>query len=355
MNEEELIRETRKLIGRWDNVRIVGLGWSGGTREGFQFNPTDVRTGGGGLFPPPPPPTNTGACCPEEGDCFISTQSVCEAGGGDYQGDGTTCDPDPCPPKGACCVGTDCTVETEDDCTGMGGTYQGDDTTCDPNPCETPTGACCVGTDCTIETEDDCTGMGGTYQGDDTTCDPNPCVEPECVCGFDDFESSGRRFLRYNRSITGTVDTTEDNDCDPPNNASRVLHADCSATYESHFEPIADPCTEIVDLDSSSSSYTNTFNGVLIDSCSSPDIECFCPSVFPFNQCSGFPFFAFSNCGCSAPSANTVTTATTRITTWTFSEDCTIGCTACIGCNLHCTISGSYVLTETLSEECVPV
>ena len=36
---------------------------------------------------------------------------------------------------GACCSGESCTVVTAGDCSGIGGDYQGDDTTCDPNPC----------------------------------------------------------------------------------------------------------------------------------------------------------------------------------------------------------------------------
>ncbi len=43
--------------------------------------------------------------------------------------------PTPFPSTGACCVGEICSVTTEDDCTGMGGVYQGNGTTCDPNPC----------------------------------------------------------------------------------------------------------------------------------------------------------------------------------------------------------------------------
>jgi len=39
------------------------------------------------------------------------------------------------PVTGACCVGATCTVMTAADCTAGGGTYQGDDTTCTPNPC----------------------------------------------------------------------------------------------------------------------------------------------------------------------------------------------------------------------------
>ena len=103
----------------------------------------------------------------------------------------------PTPPvvaTGACCIGGECSIETEADCISAGGTYQGDDTTCDPNPCEepppTPTGACCRGEDCTIETQESCESDGGVYQGDDATCIPNPCEEPpptpcpESGCAF---------------------------------------------------------------------------------------------------------------------------------------------------------------------------
>ncbi|MCA9727168.1 MAG: hypothetical protein KC729_05745, partial [Candidatus Eisenbacteria bacterium] len=64
----------------------------------------------------------------------------------------------PCPvvgePTGACCFadGT-CSVETEADCATAGGSYQGNDTTCEPNPCDQPTGACCFADgSCSIQT-----------------------------------------------------------------------------------------------------------------------------------------------------------------------------------------------------------
>lgn len=41
------------------------------------------------LYAPP-----TGACCDEFGNCTVTTQDQCQ---GSYQGDGTTCDPNPCP------------------------------------------------------------------------------------------------------------------------------------------------------------------------------------------------------------------------------------------------------------------
>lgn len=36
---------------------------------------------------------------------------------------------------GACCNGEDCSIQTEADCVDSGGEYQGNGTTCDPNPC----------------------------------------------------------------------------------------------------------------------------------------------------------------------------------------------------------------------------
>lgn len=71
-----------------------------------------------------------GACC-VDGECSITTAAACEEAGGNYLGDGTTCDGVDCT-QGACCDGEDCTITTEEECTG---TYQGDGTTCDPNPC----------------------------------------------------------------------------------------------------------------------------------------------------------------------------------------------------------------------------
>ena len=46
----------------------------------------------------------TGACCDME-NCSITTQSLCETGGGAYEGDATDCSPNPCvEPTGACCL-----------------------------------------------------------------------------------------------------------------------------------------------------------------------------------------------------------------------------------------------------------
>ncbi|MEE8576812.1 MAG: hypothetical protein V3T31_06120, partial [candidate division Zixibacteria bacterium] len=48
--------------------------------------------------PPPPPPDPTGACCDlRNGVCDITTQADCQAPYQQYLGDGTQCDPNPCP------------------------------------------------------------------------------------------------------------------------------------------------------------------------------------------------------------------------------------------------------------------
>lgn len=82
----------------------------------------------------------------------------------------------PCPADdapGACCFADgSCTLEFRVDCQGD---FLGDGTSCDPNPCDQPaTGACCDAEgNCTIRTAEEC--AGDDYRGDDVPCDPNPC------------------------------------------------------------------------------------------------------------------------------------------------------------------------------------
>ncbi|HEU4401463.1 MAG TPA: multicopper oxidase domain-containing protein, partial [Candidatus Polarisedimenticolia bacterium] len=77
---------------------------------------------------------------------------------------------------GACCQGATCTLQAPSACLGLPGVYQGDGTSCSPNPCFVPTGACCAsnGT-CTVVTQTTCTGGGGSYQGDASTCAAVAC------------------------------------------------------------------------------------------------------------------------------------------------------------------------------------
>jgi spore coat protein A len=78
--------------------------------------------------------------------------------------------------SGGCCQGSTCTVQTPAACLALPGTYQGDGTSCSPNPCIVTTGACCANSGtCTEVTQATCTGGGGTYQGDGSTCDTAVC------------------------------------------------------------------------------------------------------------------------------------------------------------------------------------
>ena len=79
----------------------------------------------------------TGACCLEGGTCVITTAEMCSSEyQGEYYGDGTTCDPNPCPqpdpdPEGACWLdGPSCRVLTEAECLALEGHYSGDGSDC---------------------------------------------------------------------------------------------------------------------------------------------------------------------------------------------------------------------------------
>ena len=71
-----------------------------------------------------------------------------------------------------------CMMATAVQCADATGTYQGDETSCDPNPCPQPVGACCFsGGSCMEDVEAACDVMGGVFQGGETVCDPNSCTQ----------------------------------------------------------------------------------------------------------------------------------------------------------------------------------
>ncbi|MDG2423185.1 MAG: hypothetical protein P8M22_04330 [Phycisphaerales bacterium] len=81
-------------------------------------------------------------------------------------------------PLGACCVDDNCSVVTAADCSAAGGNYLGDDSNCDNDPCGgggDPTGACCITNSCSILTADECNDFSGSYLGDNTSCAGDPC------------------------------------------------------------------------------------------------------------------------------------------------------------------------------------
>ncbi len=117
----------------------------------------------------------SGACCYPGGSCEVTAQVDCT---GNWQGESTDCDPNPCPLPGACCYADgSCAITMEEYCSG---TWQGESTDCDPNPCPQP-GACCEDDgSCAVTLEADCTT--GTWHAEWTTCDPNPCPQPGACC-----------------------------------------------------------------------------------------------------------------------------------------------------------------------------
>ena len=122
-----------------------------------------------------------GACCESDGTCTDTvTEATCTAGGGRWQGAFTDCANIPtC--GGACCSSAGCTIEFEEDCDALGGTFLGDDTTCSgldcnsngvDDDCDIATGA---SSDCNdngipddCEALDDCDG-----DGTPDICDPD--------------------------------------------------------------------------------------------------------------------------------------------------------------------------------------
>ena len=120
----------------------------------------------------------TGACCSPTGTCVVTTREICEAGGRQYLGDGTTCDPNPCHvPFGACCFpDTTCTALDMAACAAAGGVFQGDGSACGAVTCPI-LGACCLFGDlCSISVMVDCIDGDGDWQGAGSTCSPDPCT-----------------------------------------------------------------------------------------------------------------------------------------------------------------------------------
>jgi spore coat protein A len=77
--------------------------------------------------------------------------------------------------QGACCDGATCTITAPGACVAPG-VYQGNGTTCAPNPCVLLTGACCANSGtCSEVTQSACQTAGGSYKGDSTTCATSDC------------------------------------------------------------------------------------------------------------------------------------------------------------------------------------
>lgn len=82
--------------------------------------------------------TPTGACCAVDGTCSVVASPGASCAGS-WQGNGTTCAPNPCPqPTGACCLPTataTCVEDTQHECEEEGGTFLGTQASCDDAEC----------------------------------------------------------------------------------------------------------------------------------------------------------------------------------------------------------------------------
>jgi len=128
------------LDGTQSNYGWILIGNEGTTKTAKRFNSRENGTDPPDLEIDFTPPASTGACCATDGSCTVpGGSSECSIQGGSYEGDGTTCSPNPCPqPTGACCFAdatATCSEVTEVSCTGGGGSFEGPLTTCTPNPC----------------------------------------------------------------------------------------------------------------------------------------------------------------------------------------------------------------------------
>ena len=169
--------------------------------DAFNCDGGDCECGGG---------DPTGACCVGE-SCSTGTEADCNAAGGSYLGDNSSCSGNPCSGGGNCEAGW------TEDCQGtcfpdyiyeawIGDTFcddgsyipadygcsecpsgvaiwlDCDEFNCDGGDCECdpvdPTGTCCFDSDCLVMAEVDCTNAGGEWGGPDTACDADTCGTP---------------------------------------------------------------------------------------------------------------------------------------------------------------------------------
>jgi hypothetical protein len=80
----------------------------------------------------------TGGCCGTSGQCIVQTKAGCGLYAGYiFQGDNTSCSPNPCTPGvGACCIRVECRITQWDECLEAGGLPMGEGVGCDPTPCD---------------------------------------------------------------------------------------------------------------------------------------------------------------------------------------------------------------------------
>ncbi len=135
-------------------------------------------------------PMTDGACCVDDGeggsDCVVTDKFSCDENEGTWHGGEDCTYPDPCIPRGACCLDYGvCLETTEDECVETyGGVYQGDDVLCDAIGPKCSFGACCVNDACVELSEVACYNSGGLWRGHGSDCDTDICagIPPGACC-----------------------------------------------------------------------------------------------------------------------------------------------------------------------------
>jgi len=133
--------------------------------------------------PFPDPSANISSCCLSDGTCQTGDVGFCDAIGGQFQGEYSTCAFSVCEAFGACCLDSEtCEIENPSECDLLGGTYRGDGESCDTTNCS-PTGACCTPDgNCFPATDLNCEAGGGTFQGFGVSCADVTCVVDLACC-----------------------------------------------------------------------------------------------------------------------------------------------------------------------------
>lgn len=157
----------------------------------------------------------TGACCNGAVCTPDVTQSVCEDGGGVWEGTDSVCTPNPCGPTGACCAvdfSTCTNLLTQEECTALDPTATWlQDQFC--NLACGPEGSCCIfdGTCVDGVTEAECLEMQGHQFLENDTCPSSPpCISsavlvpaPIIISEYYESQPGNRKAIEiYNTSDT---------------------------------------------------------------------------------------------------------------------------------------------------------
>jgi hypothetical protein len=207
--------------------------------------------------------TGVGPCC-ISGSCQVLSLSDCNAAGGQYIGDGTSCDGVTCPEQTqACCFAATggCIDLTPTNCTAAGGIPAGVGTSCATFNCN-PIGACCMPNGSCLGgvSPSQCEGAGGVYRGNGSTCSSGLCAYGCCFDnGFclsltkSQCDQAGATW-HFNSTcddgnMNGTADICEEPACEGDLNGDNVVDINDLTTQLSNYGRTSGATREEGDLD----------------------------------------------------------------------------------------------------------